>query len=376
MHRLDIKKMLQGDIILTSNDKLISKQVAKKTGGVFSHAMLYVGYGMAIESILSGTRLVNIRNLTFQDGSVALLRLKGCLSSEESTYIQLYAHKKLGDLYSIGQAIKAAGKFKDRRDELAYRGKQFCSRLVLMSYASAKISLLENPFFSSPNDILKSDKLYKVDEISIACENKVKIDSLNFPEEALNSLGRIIKKARDRCDLALPGTAMLYTTYSSGYFSRFFLNQYFKSRHFSKSLVKPPRLMYYNDLMSLPIEEAIDTAREFIRSFKIRSMVSILMLDEYVKYSSLYKKSELTRNIFNLHYRVIEEIFSRHGQALLFLQEKSYHDLDKFYLHKELEEVNWKCYELASAQKNETNEASETTAFLDILYNLRRSISI
>lgn len=157
---LDKEKLSIGDIILTCDNSLISKIIAKQTYGKFSHAMISVGRAIVIQATLDGVFSENIQRLLFVEKEhVRVLRYKNKLQPNELTNIESYARSLVGSLYSIPQAILARYKPKSPSNR-----KQFCSRLVANAYkqANCRIDGIIDYDFCTPNDLSRSSSFIEI----------------------------------------------------------------------------------------------------------------------------------------------------------------------------------------------------------------------
>ena len=97
MFILDLNKIEEGDVLLTSQKGLISKTVRVFTNSNFSHAILYVGYGSYIHSDSLGVHSSNIQRLIFQDPeNVTVLRP---INSKVAKDVTMFARSQIGKEY-------------------------------------------------------------------------------------------------------------------------------------------------------------------------------------------------------------------------------------------------------------------------------------
>lgn len=160
MFILETAKLLVGDIVLTAQDSLVSKVVRKRTGGQFSHAMLYVADHSYIHSDANGVHSGNTQRLLFEEEHHAtVLRLVAPdLGVVERACV--YARTQVGKEYSVPEAVKS--KFRRTGDKLDESNRQFCSRLVAQAYAFAGIDLVPNSDYCYPIDFASSPLLRAV----------------------------------------------------------------------------------------------------------------------------------------------------------------------------------------------------------------------
>ncbi|HEX2547937.1 MAG TPA: YiiX/YebB-like N1pC/P60 family cysteine hydrolase [Ramlibacter sp.] len=156
MYILDTDVLQPGDIVLTTQDRKISKGIRRLTGSSFSHALLYVARGSYIHSDGSGVHANNTQRLLFAHQAHALaLRLVRHEHRDARPRICDFARSQVGKQYSISQAI-ASRKHRSGSGGLR-ENRQFCSRLVAQSFAAADIALVGNPDFCYPTDLFNSD---------------------------------------------------------------------------------------------------------------------------------------------------------------------------------------------------------------------------
>ncbi|MHB1117738.1 hypothetical protein [Sideroxydans sp.] len=147
-----------GDILLSFGEDKKPKQIAKATGGPFSHAMLYVGHSV-IHATTDGVYSKNPQRLKFEAVEhIGVIRAKRKLNEQEKDRLCTYARSWVGALYSVPEA-GATLMFSKSNKLATVAHKQFCSRLVAQAYASIGISLVRNPNYCSPNDLLRSQEV-------------------------------------------------------------------------------------------------------------------------------------------------------------------------------------------------------------------------
>lgn len=194
MYLLKIDDLKKGDVVLTSQDSITSKLVRRSTGGDFSHAILYVGSGSYIHSDLNGVHSNNIQRLLFESEDEVVV-LRGEFSPEIINEICNFARRQVGKAYSVKDAVKTRVKVNRNANE----NRQFCSRLVAQSYASAGISLVEDPNYCTPHELSMSNLLLKVEEIvEVASSDKIAFAQSDNPlERQANITNLVLKKIRE-----------------------------------------------------------------------------------------------------------------------------------------------------------------------------------
>ena len=161
MYVFDLNKIQRGDIILERSDDSTSKLVMKLSNSQFSHAILYVGDTSCLEAddIVISFNLQ--RKLVENKENVCVLRLKEKVAPITMENIILNARMNVGMQYSINDA-KAIVSEKYRPGNMR---RQTCTRFVAQAYAKAGIDLVEDANFCSPEELLKSEKLYIVEDV-------------------------------------------------------------------------------------------------------------------------------------------------------------------------------------------------------------------
>ncbi len=198
MYSIPIEELKTGDILLTSENSVTSKVVRKSTKSDFSHAILYVGNGSYIHSDANGVHSGSIRRLLF-DAPENITVLRTDFSSKVIDQACVFARTKIGTEYSIKSAINAKIKLSKKENT----NRQFCSRLVAQAYEHAEAPLVEDSSFCTPQEILNSNKVRKVqckikeatnDEINHAnSENPIEKQS-NITNEILSKIRAVTKK--------------------------------------------------------------------------------------------------------------------------------------------------------------------------------------
>ncbi|MBD9658514.1 YiiX/YebB-like N1pC/P60 family cysteine hydrolase [Pantoea sp. PNT03] len=193
MYVISINELEKGDILLTAENSATSKVVRKSTGSSFSHTILYIGSGTYIHSDANGVHSGNMQRLLFDTPeNVTILRVAG--SPDQLRKACMFARLKIGTKYSIRNAINS--KLKTTTKER--KNRQFCSRLVVQSYESAGIKLVENTSFCTPQEILESKLVQKTSvKIRKATIEEVAISQSKNPLNKQSSIiNGILRKVR------------------------------------------------------------------------------------------------------------------------------------------------------------------------------------
>ncbi len=177
MYILKIEQLQAGDIILMRSSTRESIMIRQKTGCNYSHAMLYVGLSSIIESDGLGVQSQNLQRILFENhDDVIVLRL----IDKKNTVIQQavnYVRSKIGTEFSASEARVTTSKHNTNAKE---KNRQFCTRLVAQAYSSAGVILTETPDYCSPSDIIQSNKLEVINNITRAATS---IEIKNATEE-------------------------------------------------------------------------------------------------------------------------------------------------------------------------------------------------
>ena len=168
MYIFDLSKLKRGDIILEKADNETSKLVRKLSHSTYSHAILYVGGGSCLEAddiVIS----FNIQRKLVEDKeSVCVLRLKEDVPQEVMESIILNARLNVGMLYSIDDA-KGIISEKYRPGNIR---RQTCTRFVAQAFEKGGVHLVDNANFCGPEELLKSDLLFVVDNVLIEAKEE------------------------------------------------------------------------------------------------------------------------------------------------------------------------------------------------------------
>ncbi|HCE3678947.1 TPA: hypothetical protein NG669_004586 [Vibrio parahaemolyticus] len=161
---IDVPSLKLGDIILTSEKRLASKGVRVATLSKYSHAAIYVG-GTMIEATLGGVFSKNPQRLLFDsEKQVAVYRYRGVLDETQIKNVCDYARSKTASLYTIPEA--ATLRIREILNKPESK-KQFCSRLVALSYSDNGIDIgnIRNPAYCTPKQLSLCNAFYKVDNV-------------------------------------------------------------------------------------------------------------------------------------------------------------------------------------------------------------------
>ena len=174
MYKINLEKIISGDIILTrssSRESILIRQISKCD---YSHALLYVGVGSCIESDGLGVQSQNLQRLLFENpDDVLILRLNE--NNDAIPGAIVFARQKVGTEYSTSEARIARLENDLKAKE---ENRQFCTRFVAQAYESSGVKIVSNPDYCSPQDILESkflsiinDPILEASEAEIAFVN-------------------------------------------------------------------------------------------------------------------------------------------------------------------------------------------------------------
>ena len=223
MYLLDINKLQPADIILIKTNDRLSAIMKEKTGCIFHHAMMYVGPGSYIHSDKGpGVQAGNSMRMLFQniDDAVAL-RIKDEENRKYLFAIENFVRDKIGTEYSAEEAKRTIS---EQNIEDFEENRQFCTRLVAQAYAQSGLSIVSNPDYCTPLEILESEQLTVVkdvlrlanqDEIEHAQEESTPMKEQEDIQNSIFSFARsIIKKDIQNFDQLL-NVILLHNQYDN-----------------------------------------------------------------------------------------------------------------------------------------------------------------
>ena len=153
MDNIDLKL---GDVLAYKGSNPISKIVKKLTNSNYSHLIIYISDGIAIEADWNGIQYCNINKYK------NYLDIYTCdsLTDIQRKLICDYAISKVGEKYDYGLLIfmflRQIFKFRFRiRD----RNSDVCSELVNDSYSEANGMRLVKKRYPSPQEVINSERL-------------------------------------------------------------------------------------------------------------------------------------------------------------------------------------------------------------------------
>ncbi len=165
MFALDAKRLLPADIIFT-REKWSPTSIAIRTASIsrFSHAILYVDAYSYIDSDGDGVHANNPQyNLFTNPSDIAVKRYKERLREDQVHRICDFARSEINKRYSVRDTLGTVIGFVPGESKAVDR--QFCSRVVAMSYAEAGIKLVPNPLRCTPSRVYRSSDLIEVPKV-------------------------------------------------------------------------------------------------------------------------------------------------------------------------------------------------------------------
>lgn len=194
MKKINASVLNVGDIILTTTNTLISRSIRSITRSDISHAMLYVDSYSVIDSTGDGVHGSNTQRLFYDDNcEIYALRLERKITKEELKKVISYARSCIGTEYTKTEAAKTiiGGKTKASK-------KQFCSRFVARAFAYADIFLVDDPDFCTPDELLNSKLLKRIENSKkVVTSNDLAVNEIfNIPQLMREIENFILKGAR------------------------------------------------------------------------------------------------------------------------------------------------------------------------------------
>ena len=189
MKRIDFSKLRKGDILLTTSTHPQSKAIRTFTKSDISHAMLYVANGSVMDSTGEGVHARNLQRQIYDDDcAIYAYRAKATIDPETMNQIVDYVRSEAGAPYATLDAMRSPLK-PERKGSAA----QFCSRLVARAYANAGFPLTDNPDYTTPADLRRSDRLESIPDVvlHVTAEEKAELeagDSVKGMREVTNDL--------------------------------------------------------------------------------------------------------------------------------------------------------------------------------------------
>ncbi len=153
---LNVQKLQEGDIILINDNE----RLARIMNCDFDHATYYLGGVSCIEADGVAVKATLIDRYIFCDiKKCKVLRLKDKELTEYIPTITSWIRSKTGMEYSTREARLV----QSTQDGEHPHNRMFCTRLITQGYESCNIKLVDNPAYSTPQQILFSEMLIEVE---------------------------------------------------------------------------------------------------------------------------------------------------------------------------------------------------------------------
>lgn len=151
--------MQPGDILLMNTYESQRRLIS---GCIYDHIAIYLGDAFLIEADGTGVMMNHVYSYAFKDDDHGcIMRLKKSCSKKRIDELLYWLRQQMAMEFGSFQARKVP--VLKNTDEQGEKNRTFCSRLVAQAYHQIGIDLVKNPNFCSPDDILGSDFLVKVE---------------------------------------------------------------------------------------------------------------------------------------------------------------------------------------------------------------------
>lgn len=155
---IDSRSLAIGDIIVSTTDAFISGAIRWASGSPVSHAMLYIGDGLVVDSTGPG---VEVRTLeqALSDATLAVAFRVPNLDRQQALLVKDYAGQQLGHGYNhMGVLEQALFQLTGQRVRVnlgsGSNDRFFCSELIFAAFQEAGAPLTTNPpSWGSPEDL-------------------------------------------------------------------------------------------------------------------------------------------------------------------------------------------------------------------------------
>lgn len=175
--------MLPGDILLMNT---YESQRRLMPSCIYDHAGLYLGDTNILEADGLGVVINHVYSYAFKEKNHGcILRLKDNERPKNMQDLITWARGQLGMEYSVHEARRARKQI--GIDEKCNENRTFCSRLVAQAYQQIGINIVGNPNFCSPDEILNSDKLEKLEPSLQEFSEEMCKTVMNGQEQRANS---------------------------------------------------------------------------------------------------------------------------------------------------------------------------------------------
>lgn len=163
---LKIEDLCPGDIIMEKGEERFSQIYNQRYGTPYTHAKLYIGDGEYIDADgLTVKSQQVLRTLYQHKDDAIILRCKEKLSILQQSVIEAFARSEIGKEFHMPAKVYPIAK----SDDTMEKNREYCVRLVATAYEAAGVKIVETPLYCAPKDIIRSDRLHKLDiELSLA----------------------------------------------------------------------------------------------------------------------------------------------------------------------------------------------------------------
>lgn len=166
----DTAMLQEGDILLMNTYH--ERQRKRMVGCIYDHAAIYAGDAFIMEADGLGVVQSHVYSYGFKEkGHACVLRLKDTSMRKQKAIVEK-AREEMGKAYGIREAY-AVLEFKDNAEQKPQANTTFCSRLVASAYMSQGYRIATNPNYCAPDDFLKSDLLFSVDDAVVPATEDV-----------------------------------------------------------------------------------------------------------------------------------------------------------------------------------------------------------
>lgn len=337
---LNFKKMIKGDIILTSEKKSIMGYIVRLgTQSKYSHAYIYMGnYCYEIDG--NGVIQFNIEKKLYRKfDKVMIRRLKTNLTEELILELENYLKEQRGAKYNNIMAIDSKLNIINKIID----GEFFCSHLVAKAYEKIEIKLCpkKESHKITPKDLYETEILQTIEEkesiIKVSKEGLMLIKSRPNTSEKLQKAERfLVENAPEKSN----GAKVVN------------LNEFFKmitkeilSEEDQKRIIKSYKKIKYftifqNDLRPIAISvnlEDMSRKQEAQRDFIKNAKNHLFSIESWFNNVS-FSKNELINNFFIINYLEVSKkivCFLNEEQRLLF-DRTDFFVIPEFYIEDDI----------------------------------------
>lgn len=163
LYRLAIEKLEPGDIILTRNDYGLSSSIRFASNmpkdNRYSHAVLYLRQGYAMEATRSGVFGINpMRIIDSNKGDILVLRPGVKITEQQIQLMESWARTMVGVNYANSGAARAGFHKKLGIDiRFLQEDGQFCSKFVAEAYRNAGLVFFEVSDLQTPTSLINKN---------------------------------------------------------------------------------------------------------------------------------------------------------------------------------------------------------------------------